>query len=283
MEMNEIERIDDYITGRLSGREKEDFEKQMEANPSMREDVILQRQIADGIRKARAAELKRMLNNVPVGGNGWSPGKIAATALTAGLVASALYFYLGQDPVAETSASQVVTQQPAQIDKKETTTETTTVDAQPDKTKEEAAGSRSTATKNQPLKEEEAKPVNPVRKPNLDVVDPTEELEAGKDHVTNDVTTQPSVVEVSKMEVITSAADRKYKFHYQFREGKLMLFGPFDKELYEVLEIHGDSHAVFLFYKSNYYLLDEKQNKISPLTPIKDSQLLQRLREYRGK
>lgn len=282
MEMNEIEKIDDYITGRLSGKEKEDFEKQMEANPSLREDVALQQQIAEGIRKARVAELKRMLNNVPVGGNGWGPGKIAATALTAGLVASALYFYLGQDPVSETSASKVETAQPAQTDKKEVATEPTSVAAQPDKTKVESVESSSTPTKNQPIKEE-AKPVNPVRKPSLDVVDPTEDLEAGKDNPTNDLTSQPSVVEVSKMEVVTSAADRKYKFHYQFRDSKLMLFGPFDKELYEVLEIHGDSHAVFLFYKSNYYLLDEKQSKISPLTPIKDAQLLQRLREYRGK
>jgi len=86
---------------------------------------------------------------------------------------------------------------------------------------------------------------------------------------------------VSKLDVVTQPADKKYSFHYQFTQGKLHLFGPFDRNLYEILEINGDSHAVFLFYKENYYLLDEAQTAVMPLTPIRDGKLLQMLREYR--
>ncbi len=62
-----------------------------------------------------------------------------------------------------------------------------------------------------------------------------------------------------------------------------MLYGPFDKSLYEILEIHGDSHAVFLWYKDNYYKLDEQQHNITRLEPITDATLVKKLKEYRGK
>lgn len=61
-----------------------------------------------------------------------------------------------------------------------------------------------------------------------------------------------------------------------------MLFGTFDKGLYEILEINSDTHSVFMFYKDNYYLLDEKQAKITLLEPIKDKALVAKLKEYRG-
>jgi hypothetical protein len=61
----------------------------------------------------------------------------------------------------------------------------------------------------------------------------------------------------------------------------LVLYGKFDKGLYEIIEINGSSHSIFLFYKENYYLLDEKETTITPLTPIRDSQLVKKLKEYR--
>lgn len=60
-----------------------------------------------------------------------------------------------------------------------------------------------------------------------------------------------------------------------------MLFGDFDRALYEVLEINGDNHALFLFYKDAYYLLDENQHKVTKLEAIRDSALIAKLREYR--
>ena len=92
-----------------------------------------------------------------------------------------------------------------------------------------------------------------------------------------------STLSVSKMEVITSPASKKYTFHYEFSESKLHLYGPFDKSLFEILEINGDGHAVFLFYKENYYLLDEDQHTVTPLAPIREGSLLKKLREYQGR
>lgn len=280
MEMNEIERIDNYIANRLSAQEVEAFEKELEGNPSLKEEVQFQRQVADGIRKARAAELKRMLNNIPVSGNTWGPGKIAATALTAGLVLTALYYYSSDnDQVAATAVttheSGKIEEQPIQKTEETTSRETMALPEKEDKTS-------SPVIKTQPKKNEEPTITTPVTKPALDVVDPSEEMINDNDTRTESASAKGNSIEVSKMEVVTSASEKKYNFHYQFQGGKLMLYGPFDKNLYEVLEIHGDSHALFLYFKNNYYLLDEKQTKIKQLTPIRDAELLKRLREYRA-
>ncbi len=40
---------------------------------------------------------------------------------------------------------------------------------------------------------------------------------------------------------------------------------------------------MFLFHKDSYYLLDEKQLKITRLEPIKDTTLIRKLKEYRSK
>jgi len=92
-----------------------------------------------------------------------------------------------------------------------------------------------------------------------------------------------SVVSVSHIAVETDTANKNYNFHYQFASGKLFLYGPFDKSVYEILEINSDNHSVFLFHRDNYYLLDEKQLKITHLEPIKDTALIRKLKEYRGK
>ena len=84
------------------------------------------------------------------------------------------------------------------------------------------------------------------------------------------------------MDVVTGIDDKKHGFHYQFSQGKLLLYGPFDKNLYEILEVHGDNRSLFLFFRENYYLLNEKESQITPLKAISDGELIKRLREYRS-
>jgi hypothetical protein len=61
----------------------------------------------------------------------------------------------------------------------------------------------------------------------------------------------------------------------------LILYGKFDNGLYEIIEVNGSAHSMFLYYKDYFYLLDEKQIAITPLAPINDLQLIKKLKEYR--
>ena len=95
--MSNFELIDDYLTNRLEEQERVSFEQRLGSDPALKADVDLQKHIVEGVKKARAAELKAMLNNVPVGGgfsSGPRAGKIAAGVVAVGIVATSLYFYL---------------------------------------------------------------------------------------------------------------------------------------------------------------------------------------------
>lgn len=277
--MDNFELIDDYISNRLNGPDRKSFENQVAGDPALKEEVDFQQKVVEGVRQARAIELKNMLNNVPVSGSSWNGGKIAAAVVSAGLVATSLYFYMKEDVQLVAPGEEVrqeITAPPSQ-----TEIEPATPTAEPKIDERTSTGT--VQPKEKPKVLTESKPSTPVRKPDIQVVDPSAELTESKQGATTSVTPTRAEISASKMEVITGLADKKHNFHYQFAQGKLMLFGPFDKSLYEILEIHGDGHAVFLFYKENYYLLDEQQSEITELKYIQDAQLLKKLKEYRGR
>ena len=83
--------------------------------------------------------------------------------------------------------------------------------------------------------------------------------------------------------VETDTENRRYTFHYQFKDGKVFLYGPFQKNLYEIMEFFSDDkRTVFLFYKDNFYKLEERNNGVRPLTTISDPALIKKLKEYRN-
>lgn len=278
--MENFDLIDDYLRGQLEGPEKEAFEKQLLADPSLQSEVALQQQLVEGIKKARITELKTMLSQVPItgamtAGAGLSAGQIAAGVITSAVVVTGTLLYFKpwnkqvekpvapiEQPVTETTTPKT---EPAEVKAPESTPETKSVAAEPKK------------------KEVKKPAVTPAKKPDLQVVDPTDELTATnaskeeKGRIEKDL----GAVSVSRIEVETNSSNKLYAFHYQFNQGKLLLYGKFDKGLYEIIEINGSVHSVFLYYKDNYYLLDENQTAITPLNPIRDGQLIKKLKEYR--
>lgn len=284
--MTNFELIDDYLTNRLTESEKVVFEQQMASDPSLKADVELQKNILEGIKGARAAELKSMLNNVPIGSPvsvSFSALKIAAGIVGAGLLIGSIYYYMQpkglkegpnlstsiqdslQDNDSVESGKKIIPlEEPAKED------DNTTIVTEPEKEKVPVR------------KKEKAKP-SAVNQPKIEVHDPTEEL-SSEDNKNEIVTPEnsKSAVTLSHIQVETDSSSKKYNFHYQFNNGKLQLFGPFDNSLYEILEINGDNHNVFLFYRENYYLLDEQQDEITKLPLIKDAALIKKLKEFRG-
>jgi hypothetical protein len=94
--------------------------------------------------------------------------------------------------------------------------------------------------------------------------------------------TQQETTKASKIEVLVDASNSRYNFHYKFYQGKLQLYGSFNADLYEIIDINTDHHALFLFYKDAYYFLDETNSEVTPLEVIKDEALLKKLKEYRA-
>ncbi len=75
--------------------------------------------------------------------------------------------------------------------------------------------------------------------------------------------------------------DNKEKFHYQFSDGKLVLYADFSNKLYEVLELNQyGERQLYLAFDGKFFALDSQVSEISPLREVKDKNLIQILTDY---
>ncbi|HQQ97575.1 MAG TPA: hypothetical protein PLX35_09935 [Cyclobacteriaceae bacterium] len=277
--MKNFEHIDDFLANRLADGERKAFEEQIAGDPALREEVNFQRELVEGVRKARAQELKSMLQQVPVaGGVSWGGLKMAAAVVGAGVIAASLYFYNDNNEAAIPAPDNQATATPAQPES--TIKESPTEEVKPGH-EEVTAPSESKPAKKSPAPVT-TKKADPVSRPNFEAMDQSEEITNSEAPILESTSNNRMEISIAKMDVVTGISDKKHGFHYQFSQGKLLLYGPFDKNLYEILEVHGDNRSLFLFYRENYYLLNEKEFQITPLKAISDGELIKRLREYRS-
>lgn len=286
--MSNFEKIDEYLTNRLSEQDRRGFEQQLGTDPALKAETEFQAQIIEGLKKARIAELKTMLNKVPIESGSmveFPTLKVAAGLIGTAIIVSAGYLYYSNNTKSELPLipapiedSLVLSEEPQPSDSEDI-----------NEIVEQPATPQSGTTQQQakPVKAPSPKPSDnaeasqPVDKPALDVIDPSEELTESTP--TRGTANNKPVLTIPKMSVEVDSSSKKYPFHYQFKDGKMVLFGSFDKSLYEIIEINGGSHSVFLYHKEKYYKLDESRNEITPLEPIKDKLLIQKLKEYHKK
>jgi hypothetical protein len=287
----DFELLDDYLGNRMDAAERTSFEQKLQADPDLQTEYNLQQNLVSGLKKARISELKSMLQNVPVPSptkGGTSIGaKFAVSALVAAAITTGLYLYLTRpepqteafnksEPKAETNIPDKDEEKKKVDPDKTLTTEPSEPESEKQTTKEERAAE--IARKENPKQ-------SPARQPVIDVFDPSKE---GEETVAaGDESAKASrPVEESRIpaEVVKS---KIYSFHYQFKDEKLFLYGPFEDGLYEIMEFFndaaGEERTVFLFYKDKYYLLEQSDAKIKPLKAITDAALINKLTEYRGK
>jgi cytoskeletal protein RodZ len=279
----DLELLDQYLGSRLNAQDKAAFEKQLETDADLKNEFTFQQKVVDGVRKARVSELKKLLNDIPVSSipsEGTSLlSKVGLFVLGTALVGTALYFYLNQEDksITQPSGTETVTAREPAI------TEAVTGEEPPkeelvESKPEEPQKTKSTKTPAKAPVVEKSKE-EPVAPSPLDVFDPTEES-AKTDGVESDGNSgkeskTPSIL-------VETVTDKKYTFHYQFKDNKLYLYGAFEKNLYEIMEFFSDNKmTMFLFYKDNYFLLNEEDERVRALAPIKDTTLLQKLKDYR--
>jgi hypothetical protein len=278
----DLELLDEYLTNRLKGNDKSDFELRLHQDPDLQSELNFQQQIAEGLRKARITELKNMLGRIPVATGfdysnliKWTSAGAIATGIGIGL-----YLYLKsptekpmpQQQVSEESTEQQLTPPPAvpEID-----SATGTAGAN-----QTAPAAKATPSKRSP-KVAGTVPASDPKK--VEVFDPTEE---GAEETNSAPAVTPPAGEsasTSSREVVVDNNNRKYKFHYQLDGDNLTLYGDFEQHLYTIMEFKSEDkqNVIFMFYKNNYYLLNQSPGNVSRLVPVNDPALLKRLREQR--
>jgi hypothetical protein len=281
----DFELLDDYVANRLSGADRAGFEQKLQADPDLKSEFQIQQRLVKAIKDARVAELKTMLNNVPVSPvthGGTSMGaKFAIGTFVAGLVATGIYFYFDREE--HTAPVEQVTE-PDSSGKQEEL-------SQNDATPAEGIVSEEKVNSDKPVVKPFKKPSltqEPnaedvlITKPALDVYDPstetTEDVEEAAGERRSSVKAGAPTIPVE-----VDRTNKKYTFNYQFKDGKLLLYGPFEKNLYEILEFFSDEkRTAFLYYKNSFYLLGDENEKVKELTAVTDTVLIRKLKEYRG-
>ena len=298
----DLELLDQYISNRLTAQDKAAFEKKLASDNALKNEFRIQQSIVEKIRAARVSELKTMFNSIPVSSmeTGTAPiAKVVLWVAVAGAVGVGTYLFLKDDASetqTATSQEQVTNEIPPSIEsepqstpKQESpavgqnentpsaTNEQETPATTPSENGNEAGATPSASDK---LKsEEESKAPAPI-----DVFDPTEEANETRSNTNpEEKISESSPLHKSSIVVETDNTNKNYTFHYQFKNGKLYLYGAFEKNLYEIMEFFSDNkRTVFLYYKDSYYLLNEENETVKPLAPINDPTLIKKLRDYRG-
>ena len=277
--MTNTELINAYLDNELSDADRMNFEQRLEGDAVLQQELALQKDVIEGIRLARKAQLKQMLNNVPVAQTtAWSAGKIASVAtIVAATIAGIFYFMPDNESEVPSTATTEITepQQP------ETTPEVI-AEAEPNDTEENLPEEAENVV-TQPMEDTtadsmeetvETQPENkrPVVAPNFEREDTERsDVTAPDGSILGEKVSTPSETEVE-----IETANGNYNFHYAFEPGMLKLYGDFEKELYEILEFNTEEGSVwFLEYREKFYFLDNSSSEIRPLSEVKDAKLLE--------
>jgi len=288
----DFELLDDYLRHQLNEGDKAAFEQQLEADPTLKNEYKLQHQIAEGLRQARVADLKSMLNSIPVppATQGTSVLSKLGIGIAAAVVIGLGIYYFMQNPETPVEPQPVATQTapdntptPTSPENQPALDSPATITAVPEviNTVNESRKTTAASTKSNKTKPQE----KPIEKPVIQAFDPSEENVSESNVVTEVDKTEkaekaPNGISIP---VETIANNKKYSFHYQFKEGKLVLYGSFENNLYYIMEFFSDNKPTrFLFYKDNYYLLEDLNDKVKPLHAINDPALLSKLRASRA-
>lgn len=285
----DLELLDDYLGNRMDEKSRAAFEQQIHKDQELRGEMEMQQQMIAGIKKARVAELKSMLNNVPIPAGqttGVAAGaKVALGVAIAGLIGTGIYFYFDNTsqeivPRTDTVITPEKNQEPVN---KETPTQEQSSDA-PHEDSPVVSSQESSSERKPVAPPKPGKKVTPEATKKIDVYDPSTELEeTNSAQVTEELNHSAASVTPSIVVEIDSQ-NKKYNFHYQFREGKLFLYGPFKNNVYEIMEFFNEEkRTIFLYYNENYYLLKNNNTSLKPLNSIQDAELLNKLKEYRNK
>ncbi|MEO0552888.1 MAG: hypothetical protein AAF149_06805 [Bacteroidota bacterium] len=286
--MDNLELIDAYLREEMDSSQKSSFEKKLASDPDLKGQFEFQSKIVAGIKEARKMELKAMLDQVAVGGfQSISLGKTAATFLVAGLVVWSIYYFNRAPeeqqflPIAQESESAedlIIENEVISEPATEKTEKESTVDQQADQlsTDTQRTGSAN-INEGEPVISEPK-----INKPELISDFEGDGSDADSLLAPGSVAVNGETKELSSIDVSVDNTKKKFTFHYQFKNGRLFLYGDFSSDLYEILEFNTDrKKALFLFYKGKFYDLDGKNERIVELKTVKNKALVAKLEEAR--
>lgn len=284
-----IELIENYLSGNLSGSEKRIFEQQLLSDSALKDELSFQKTMQESIIDYRKAEIKARLNNLtPSAGGSSTTAWLTAIAASAVIGVSAWFGFQNFNnnshkpsvkvestvketkPVTQTEENNLITPSV------ESTNETNAVIAN---SKKNNIKSKKANTRNKNKESEDL---------TLDLgpIAPEEPMVSSNEHHVNVNTAEishsnksHSVVQASSIPtpIIKNSKD---KFQYTHTAEQLMLWGDFSKSPYEILELNKNKEKrTFLYYENEFYELHNNVSDPKNLEKLGDKTLIQELKQ----
>jgi len=279
--MKNFDKVEAYFNNELSSSEKSEFLNEIETNTELQSEYNFQNEVINGIKESRKAELKAMLDKVPI--TAVSTATTGLYKIFAGSVATILlgtaawYYFTPTEQIELTNNTEIAEVLPNNsIDNVETVEEL------------EKESPVSLVNKEVVTKPNSAEVVDKETSPAINIPSlPDSENEFENQTLPDENLDIPSDISSTSIN-LSSKVDvkiilkKKYNFHYQYSQAKLVLYGDFEKGLFEVLELNKDDKVdVYLYYRSNFYYIKDKTDSITPLKSVSDNGLKLKLESLR--
>lgn len=290
--------IEKYISGEMTSEELRSFENEMGNNSELKEEVSFQKDVISALKLERKTALKARMDNVKIPSpyTSYYTAGIASVALISGIVFFSTFWPMEEKNIISPNEELTEITETIPENSGETINEIIPESESSNDVENEAV-LNSTKDDNEAMAsgriiEKEVISENPARlkteNKTLNIITPKapeplsdtgiskSDLDNDKDDFINSDKRETNKVEV---EIKTS---NDYKFHYQYYNNKLFLYGDFSKSPYELIELNrDDSKNLYMYFSGKYFALESNQMDIVKLSPIRDKIIIKGLDNLR--
>lgn len=293
-ETNYFRLIEAYFDGSIKPEQKLMLESKIETDPLLKAEFNLQQNIINGIGDIRKQQLKARLSSLDVSGSGsmlfgsrvkW----LAGTLTVVTIFSSLLYWYMSDSAK---NQLQLNSEDVLLMEKEAFTLQAPNATANSNENfdvvvskvnktvKEDFTASKPDLTlrsikKAESEKSAKAKPQALVSFKDNDDFQPYKDKEFSKS-IERDI--NRNVSSETDIEFFNSVRPDD-TYHYRYFNNKLYLYGEFENEPYEIIELHNKGKKqLFLSYQNEIYSINNNITDITPLQKVEDEMLIMELR-----
>ncbi len=285
MDLNQHNQIEAYLSGQMTPEEVSQFESLLEVNPELQQQLTFQSEVINGIGQYRKTELKARLDALDPTPAWWtiaqlSPvGQFIGGGIIVGFLGIGTYFVVNEQSAdLPTEGIEITAPNPVNVELEipeiqplpqlpvasvHSDGQIVEGDIEPDQEEKSPTAD---------LKEDSFVPI--VSVPDAGDVEADEEFQSNElptPEETPETVTSENPIDV---EIIDSKGS---KVKYQYYEGKLYLYGKFQEEPYQILEINSAAgRKVYLYHLDVFYHI-EPVDKPSSLEKVEDVSLIKEL------
>jgi hypothetical protein len=282
MSIDQQHLIENYLQREMTPAEMASFEAELQSNPELMREFQMQSDIINGLKAYRTLELKARLSAIEVspywtpfvtGGSGLL--KIASGVILAGLIWG-IYSFTDKNPneVVE-NQEELQPQELVVVDSEKDTAENRSSETNETPNLENKGEQPANQTTS-----EEAKPVEAkkVYRPQANAPG-AQDVQDGDNFTPDNLPKPKEATNLSKPTSIDvqTVETKSARVKYRYYEGKLFLYGKFENNPYEILEINSSKgRRVYMFHMGAYYEI-KPTDKVQYIEPVTDQALIEEL------